>query len=244
MIAKNDNWQVSDPLCQNSGYICGDSAAIVATGIDPCQPNPGQTVAPPGCSNESAILITLPPGGYTAKVSGVNGGTGVGLVEVFDPDNSTLPKLINISTRARVLTGTDIMVGGFWIGAGTGNKTVLIRARGPSMSGAPFNLSGTLVNPTVQIFSQQTHTAIAQNDDWQIPDSLCASSGFVCGGTAEITATGMDPCQPNPGQTVAPPGCFQESAVLITLPPGGYTAKVSGVNNGTGLGLVEIFEET
>lgn len=243
-IAQNDNWQTLDPLCATSGYVCGGAVEITATGKNPCQPNPGQTTAPNGCTNESAILITLPPGNYSAIVSGVNGGTGIGLVEVFDTDGSTLPKLVNISTRARVLTGLEIENGGFIIGGGTGNKQVLIRARGPSMGDAPYNYSGTLANPFVKLYSFTTKTFIAQNDNWQTTDPLCANSGYVCGTPADITATGKDPCQPNSGQTVAPSGCNNESALLISLPPGNYSAIVSGVNSGTGLGLVEVFEIT
>jgi hypothetical protein len=143
------------------------------------------------------------------------------------------------------LTGFNRMIGGFIIGAGTGDKQVLIRARGPSMSGAPDNISGTLANPYVRVYSITAGAYIAQNDNWDNQsDPLCASSGYVCGDDAQITATGMDPCVPNPGQTVAPPGCTDESALLITLPPGGYTALVSGVSNGTGVGLVEIFDVT
>ncbi len=243
-IAQNDDWgNQSDPLCAGSGHVCGSSTQITATGMDPCVPNPSQTVAPPNCAQEAALLITLPPGSYSAIMSGVNNGVGVGLVEVFDVDGSPLPKLVNISTRARVLTGDDRMIGGFILGAGTGNKQVLIRARGPSMSGAPFNLGGTLANPYVQLYSFSAGAFIAQNDNWgDQSDPLCAGSGYVCGMPTEITATGMDPCVPNPTQTVAPPGCAQESAILITLPPGSYSAVVSGVNNGTGIGLVEIFD--
>jgi len=71
-IAENDDWQVSLPLCQQSGHTCGDAAAIAATGSAPSHPL------------EAALLITLPPGPYTAIVSGFGGSTGVGLVEVFE----------------------------------------------------------------------------------------------------------------------------------------------------------------
>jgi hypothetical protein len=71
---------------------------------------------------------------------------------------------------------------------------------------------------------------------------LCASSGHVCGGAAEISAAGLDPCQPNPGQSSSPPGCAQEAAIYITLSPGPYTVHLSGVGGATGVGLVEVFE--
>ena len=71
---------------------------------------------------------------------------------------------------------------------------------------------------------------------------MTACAGFTCGGALQIAATGLDPCQPNPGQSTAPSGCAQESAILVTLPPGAYTGIVSGAGGGTGVGLVEVFE--
>ncbi|MBI5756212.1 MAG: SBBP repeat-containing protein, partial [Nitrospirae bacterium] len=195
-IAQNDDWQTTDSLCADSGYACGTPSDITATGKDPCQPNPNQTVAPPGCSNEAALLITLPPGRYTVTESGVNDGTGLGIFEIFDPDTSTMPKLNNLSTRAIVQTGFNVLTGGFIIGAGTGNKSVLIRGRGPSMSGAPYNYSGTLSNPMLQLWSIADGKYIAQNDDWQTTDTLCADSGYACGTPSDIIDTGKDPCQP------------------------------------------------
>ena len=233
VIAQNDNWQDS-PNC--SGFVCEGAAEIISTGLDPCQPNPGQSAPPPNCSLESAILITLPPGAYTGIVTGADGGTGVALVEVFEADASTPSDLSNISTRAFVQTGDNVMIGGLII-EGNVPATVLIRARGPSMGGAPFFVPGTLANPFLQLFSGQT--VIAQNDNWQdVP--FC--NGFICGDAGQIAATGLDPCRPNPGQSTPPPGCTQESAILITLPPGAYTAIISGVGGGTGVGLVEAFE--
>jgi len=238
VIAQNSDWQTTDPLCGSPATACGGELEITATGLDPCQPNPGQTVAPPGCAQESALLVTLSPGGYTAIVSGVGGTSGMGLVEVFEISSGT-STLVNISTRARVQTGDNVMIGGFWIG-GTTPKNVLIRARGGSLGGAPFNNPGVLANPYMQLYSGAT--VIAQSDNWQTTDPLCGSPATGCGTATQITATGLDPCQPNPGQTVAPPGCSQESAILVTLAPGGYTTIVSGVGGTSGMGLVEVFE--
>ena len=233
VIAQNDNWQ-DGPTC--SSFICEGAAAIIATGLDPCQPNPGQSGPPPNCILEAAILITLPAGAYTAIVSGADGGIGVGLVEVFEAEGINVSELSNISTRGFVQSGDNVMIGGVIIEGGSA-ATVLIRARGPSMSGAPFFVSGTLQNPFLQLFSGQD--VIAQNDNWQDAPNC---PDFNCAGAAEITATGLDPCKPNPGQTTSPPGCTLESAMLITLEPGAYTAIVRGADGGTGVGLVEVFE--
>jgi hypothetical protein len=137
--------------------------------------------------------------------------------------------LLNLSSRGFVGAGDDVMVAGFVIGGPT-PLPVLIRGRGPSLSGAPFSVQGALANPTLQVFSGQA--LIAGNDDWQQNQQQ------------EILATGADPCRPNPGQSSAPPGCSLEAAILVTLPPGAYTAILRGVGGGRGVGLVEVFELT
>ena len=152
----------------------------------------------------------------------------------------TESQLINISTRGPVLNSPNLMHGGFVIGAGSGNKTVLIRGRGPSISGSPYFVPGTMSNPTIDLYSGQT--VIAQNDNWQTTNPQCDSPAISCGNATDIVATGRDPCQPFPGETTSPPGCTQEAAIIVTLPPGPYTVIMSGVNNGTGVGLVEMFE--
>jgi hypothetical protein len=232
VIAQNDNWQ-DTPSCP--GFVCGAAAQIAATGLDPCQPNPGQQMAPSGCDLESAMLITLGPGAYTVHLSGTDGGTGIGLVEVYDGDDATNSQLVNLSTRGPVQTGASVMIGGFVI-EGNAPKTVILRGRGPSLSGGPFLVPGALANPSLRLFSEQT--VIAENDNWQDAPSCV---GFTCGSSAQIINTGLDPCQPNPGQASAPPGCTFESAILITLNPGAYTVHLAGIG-GTGVGLVEIFQ--
>jgi hypothetical protein len=122
-----------------------------------------------------------------------------------------------------VETGDNVMIGGFIIGGGDTPKRVLVRAIGPSL--ADFGVASPLADPMVQLFSGQT--AIAENNDWQTPLRLC---GPACGTPADITATGLAP------------SASLEAAILITLPPGPYTAIVSGFGGATGVGLVEVFE--
>ncbi|MGH7361805.1 MAG: hypothetical protein ACREJI_09360, partial [Candidatus Methylomirabilales bacterium] len=136
-------------------------------------------------------------------------------------------RLINLSTRAQVGTGPDQVIAGFII-EGDSPKTILVRALGPTLGLPPFNVPGALPNPVLTLFAGQT--AIAQNDAWQVPDPLCASSGHTCGDAAAIVATDLAPPDP------------QEAAILITLNPGPYTAIVSGAGGLTGVGLVEVYE--
>ncbi len=166
----------------------------------------------PADSREAAILVTLGPGAYTAVVNGVGGATGVGIVEVFEVDRPDVP-LANISTRGQVRTGNDVMIGGFVI-QGDVPQTVVVRARGPSL--APYGIANPLANPFLQLMSGQT--VIAANDDWGGSTSAL-----------EIQQSGFAPDSP------------AESALLVTLAPGPYTAIVTGVGGGTGVGIVEVF---
>ncbi|MBE0528933.1 MAG: hypothetical protein IH629_07010, partial [Thermoleophilia bacterium] len=191
VIAANDDWQTN-----------ANAAEIGATGIAPASPL------------ESALMVTLNPGAYTAIVSGLGGGTGVGIVEVFERDRPEIP-LVNISTRGQVQTGDNVMIGGFII-QGDAPQTVLITARGPSLT--PFGITNALANPSLQLFSGQT--LIGANDDFGTAPNL-----------AQIQATG-----------VAPTDAF-ESAILVTLDPGAYTAIVTGVGGVTGVGIVEVFAQ-
>ncbi|OHB69325.1 MAG: hypothetical protein A2W23_03725 [Planctomycetes bacterium RBG_16_43_13] len=225
LIATNDNWQTPIAQCDVPAVSCGTPQDIQATGKDAC------SVATTGCSQDAAILVTLPPGAYTAVMRGVGGGTGVGLIGVDDNDTSILSKIVNISTRGPVLTGDSVMIGGFIVG-GSSSKTVLIRGFGPTLS--DWGVSGAMANPYVELYSGQT--MIATNDNWQTPIAQCNAPAVSCGTPQDIQATGKDAC------SVATTGCSQDAAILVTLPPGAYTAIVRGVSGGTGVGLVGIDE--
>ncbi len=226
-IVQNNDWQTTNPQCDAPAVACGDAQDIINTGFDPCS-----LTSHPGCDLDSAIHVTLPPGGYTCILSGVDNGTGVGIVEVFDVDSVSTSELINISTRGPVLTGDSIMIGGFWV-SGTDPKTVLLRARGPSL--ADFGVAGAMANPVLERYSGPT--MVTSNDDWQTTDPQCDSPLISCGTAQDIIDTGFDPCS-----VTSHPGCALDSAIHVNLPPGGYTAILKGVNNGTGVGIVEVFE--
>jgi Calx-beta domain len=169
----------------------------------------------PTNNSESAILISLAPGAYTAIVSGVNNGTGIGLVEVFDLDSAPSSKLSNISTRGLVETGDSVLIGGFVISGAVSDK-VVVRAIGPSLANPPFNIANALQNPMVSLFDVNGNR-FASNDDWRSNQQ------------ADIIATGLQPTND------------AESAIVTTLIPGNYTAIVQGVNGTTGVALVEVY---
>jgi len=167
---------------------------------------------------ESALLADLAPGAYTAVVSGVVGTQNIALVEVYDLEPTNPEQLLNISTRGLVDNGEGVMIAGSIIG-GTLPETLVVRGLGPSLAGGPAPISDALVDPTLNLVDSQG-TTIFSNDNWQ--DSQAA----------ELTAAGLAPGEP------------LESALLVTLPPGSYTAILSDKQGATGVGLLEIYNIT
>ncbi|HEV2095655.1 MAG TPA: hypothetical protein VGQ82_04060, partial [Chthoniobacterales bacterium] len=197
----NDNWKIND----QTGL--SQQAEVVAT-----------TVPPPN-DLESAIVVTLAPGGYTAVLAGKNASIGLGLVEVFDLDPAVNAALANISTRGFVQTGQNVMIGGFILNGGNGTGHVIVRAIGPSL---PNTIASRLADPTLELHDGNG-ALVASNDNWKINDQTGLSQ------QAEVEATTI------------PPSNNLESAIVATLPGGGYTAIVAGKNGGTGVALVEVF---
>ena len=177
----------------------------------------------PTAASESAIIANLQPGNYTAIVPGVNNTTGVALVEVYDLSPGASSSLGNISTRSFVQTGEHVMIGGFIV-QGTGSKRVIIRAIGPELT--QHGITNELANPRLELHNG-TGALIATNDDWQTT---------ILGGI--ITSNQVSDIQ---SSSLAPTAA-SESAIIADLQPGNYTAIVSGVNNTTGVALVEVYD--
>lgn len=195
LIAFNDNWRDTR------------AADIQATGVAPRD------------DRESAIVETLTPGRFTAIVRGKNDTTGVGLVEVYDLAQTSPSKFANISTRGLVETDTNVMIGGFIVGAGLGTEgagsaRVVARAIGPSL--ASSGIVNSLQDPTIELHDRNG-AAIVANDNWKEVQQ------------AEIQATGLAPSDD------------REAALVTTLPNGNYTAVVRGKNNTSGVALVEAY---
>jgi N-acetylneuraminic acid mutarotase len=172
---------------------------------------------------ESAIIATLQPGNYTAIVRGVSNTVGVALVEVYDVSTDTASILSNISTRSFVQAGDDVMIGGFII-EGTGPKRVIVRAIGPEL--AQHGVPSPLADPTLELHNGPG-ALIASNNNWM----TTVIGGIITRDQVhDIMDSGHVPTDPS------------ESAIIATLPPGRYTAIVRGVNNTTGVGLVEVYD--
>ena len=198
LIASNDDW-----------FTSNDAATISSYHRDP--PN----------SIESALLVTLNPGNYTAIVKSFSSAqqpaqSGVALFEVYDLRNSG-SRLGNVSTRGQVGTGDSILIGGVIVG-GTAAKPVVVRALGPSLT--QFGVTGVLADPSLQLRDGNGNLVEANNDWQQSPDATV------------VSADGLAPSNP------------KEAAVAPTLNRGNYTALVSGVGGTTGTALVEVYDES
>ncbi len=172
-------------------------------------------------SADCAILTTLAPGNYTAVVTASDGRAGVTLVEVYDRSGgSNLQRLVNVSTRASTGTGDNTLIAGLVV-SGTAPKRVLIRAAGPSL--ATFGVPTVLARPQLTLFSGST--VIAQNAGWSASaDTAAIAEAALRVGAFAFASTSAD------------------SAILINLAPGAYTAQVTSVDGATGTALVEVYE--
>jgi hypothetical protein len=217
LAAQNVSGVLADPTLE----LHGDASGVNDNWKDTQQAQIEATGIPPANEAESAIFSTLNPGSYTAVLAGKSGGTGVGLVEVYDLSVSSGSILANISTRGFVDINDNVMIGGFIVGPkGTGAATVLLRAIGPSL--ASSGVQNVLADPVLELHDGNGAT-LATNDNWKIDDATGNSQ------QAAIEAT------------TVPPKDDHESALLRTLTPGNYTGIVRGKANTTGVALVEIF---
>ena len=208
LIASNDNWQHTII----GGIITGDQRGDIR--------NSGHA---PEDGRESAIIAELPAGNYTTIVRGLNNITGVALVEVYDLGTNSNSILANISTRAFVQTGDDVMIGGFIIQGGV-SKKVIVRAIGPELS--QYGVPNVLADPTLELHDG-SGALIASNDNWV---RTIIGGIITANQLRDLLDSGYAPTDLN------------ESAIIAELPAGHYTAIVRGVRNTTGVALVEVYD--
>jgi hypothetical protein len=174
-------------------------------------------------SKDAAILAELPPGAYTAVVRGQNSTTGVALMEVYNADDPTRTRLVNLSARAQAKSGENVLIAGFVVG-GVERKTILIRGGGPSL--IPLGITGALSDPILELYDQRTGAVVATNDNWDADGAAGnrIAEAAECVGARKWVRGSAD------------------SALLIELEPGIYSAVVRGANNAEGVALMEVFD--
>ncbi len=208
VIQSNDNWNSADASAFASVGAFGLAAG----------------------SKDAALVATLAPGGYTVQVSGAAGSAakGVALIEVYEI-GANGPRLTNISSRAMVGTGANILIPGISVSQGSGYRRLLVRAIGPTL--ATFNVPGFLADPTLTI-KNGAGVTIATNDNWATPVDASAatasvlSSAFAQGGAFALANNSKD------------------AAILLDVSAGAYTAQVNGMGDTSGVALVEVYDIT
>jgi hypothetical protein len=199
----NDDWQSTPNLAELQ-------ATQAAVGAFPIAPS----------TEDSALLVSLPPQPYTAHISGVEEDTGVALFELYDADVANSgSRLVNLSTRAQVGMGADILIPGIVI-EGDLALTLLVRGVGPKL--ADFGVEGTLADPVMTVF--RGNTPIASNDNWQKNPNVAALIAATAGASAFSLDSGS-----------------ADAALLMALNPGAYTVQIAGKNDTTGVALMEIY---
>ena len=201
-IASNDDWGAADSFTQ----IKTTATSLAAFAL-------------PYISGDAALLSAMVGGAYTAQLTGKGNATGLALVEVYDASTAATSRLVNLSVRSRVGTGSEILVVGFAID-GSAPKQLLIRAVGPTL--ANFGVGGVLPNPQLALFRQGARASLYENDDWRGDPGLRVA--FAATGAFSL------------------PDSSRDAALLVTLDPGVYTAQVSDAKGATGVALVEVYE--
>ena len=211
-VTENDDWATPTSGAASAAAI---TAAATATGATPLSNT---------ASKDSALLGTLQPGVYTANVSGVNNTTGVVLLQAYTVPSAGSGVLSALSIRGRAGAGGDALIAGIIVSGSTA-QTVILQAVGPTLGVlSPDLANSVLTDPKLELYQlvNGSFVKIRENDDW--------------GGDAQITTIGNAT-----GATPLSNGASKDSALLVTLAPGVYTANVTGVNNTAGVVLLQAY---
>ncbi len=226
LIASNAGWgnpPVEGTSAVRASFRQATAADMASVGAFPL----------PAGSLDSAMVLSLPSGTYTVQVSGSGSSTGVALAEVYEVDAAAPEVLVNISARCFVSTGSGVAISGFVV-EGSQPVQLLIRGVGPGL--AAFGLSGSLIPmPSISVYDS-TSTLIASNTGWGNPPvagTSTVAATFRAATAGDMSASGA----------FALGAGSADSAMVMTLPPGSYTAIVSGVGGSTGTALAEVYED-
>jgi hypothetical protein len=204
LVASNTGWGTGPNAAQIPGISASVGAFPLTTG-----------------SADSALVASLTAGSYTVQISGVSNTQGVALAEVYEVSATGTARLANISTRAAVGTGGNILIPGIYI-AGSGTEELLIRADGPALT--QYGVAGVLAQPVLSVFDS-TGALVATNTGWGTGPDASSIPGLSASVGAFPLATGSQDC-----------------ALVVHLQPGPYTIQISGLASSTGVALAEVYE--
>jgi cyclophilin family peptidyl-prolyl cis-trans isomerase len=211
-------YQGSNVIASNDNW--GSTATNIAA-VSAADAATGAFTLPSSTSLDAALVQTLPSGGYTIQVAGKGAQVGNALAEVYDNTLSytaSSPRLVNLSCMQQV-AANGLLTAGFAI-SGTTSKTVLIRASGPTLT--TFGVQNVMPDPQINVFNSNT-TVIASNAGWAGDTSITTAQTAV--GAFAFTST-----------------TSKDSAVLITLAPGSYSAQATSASGAAGTTLIEVYE--
>ncbi len=211
-------YQGSNVIASNDNW--GSTATNIAA-VNAADAATGAFTLPSSTSLDAALVQTLPSGGYTIQVAGKGAQVGNALAEVYDNTLSytaSSPRLVNLSCMQQV-AANGLLTAGFAI-SGTTSKTVLIRASGPTLT--TFGVQNVMPDPQINVFNSNT-TVIASNAGWAGDTSITTAQTAV--GAFAFTST-----------------TSKDSAVLITLAPGSYSAQATSASGAAGTTLIEVYE--
>jgi kumamolisin len=204
LVASNTGWGTNSNPTQIANVAAQVGAFPLASGSADC-----------------ALVANLSAGSYTVQISGVGSTSGVALAEVYEVSATGTARLANISTRAMVGTGGNILIPGIYI-SGSGTEELLVRADGPSL--IQYGVTGVLAQPTLSIFNA-SGTLVASNTGWGTGSNATQIANVSASVGAFPFAAGSADC-----------------ALIVNLPPGSYTIQVSGSQSTTGVALAEVYE--
>jgi hypothetical protein len=216
------------PALQNDNWANQQGGAQQVTAIQQAMTRAGAFTLNQN-SLDAVVLATLPPGSYTVQAKGPANNpnaTGVVLIEAYDvtPNAAAPGKAMNVSTRGTVGTGTNILIAGFVVD-GAVSRRVLIRGVGPTLTRFGLAANTVLADPRLTLINQNTGATIATNDDWAVTDD----AGVIAAAASAAGAFAL-----NNGS--------KDAAMIVMLAPGNYTVQLAGVNNGTGIAIVEVYD--
>ena len=175
-------------------------------------------------SLDSATLAAPNVGGLTVQVTGKGEAAGVVLAEIYDHSTNRTaasPRLVNLSTLTQIDAGASLTVG--FVLRGATSRTVLVRGVGPTLGAQPFGIVGVMSDPRLELFNNDTGAKLAENDNWSGATTLSAAARSV-------------------GAFPLVDGASKDAVLLISLPPGTYSARISGVGTSAGTAIVEVYE--
>ncbi len=229
-FAANDNWRDQEPGRPDPAVIGAQLGAFALT---------PELSAPTDDLLSAALVLDLAPGSYSAVARDRLDRSGIGIVEIYDADSGAgaAPRLVNVSNRGFVGTGSEIMIPGFVVD-GVAQRRYLIRAVGPKLADFGVAASSLLANPKLTVIRRVGggEVEVASNEDWVAQSGGTAAVSEIEALTQQVGAFGLGPSTGRPTDD-------RSSAVLVvTLEPGGYTVLVSGSAGGTGIAIAEVYE--